>query len=120
MYLNFEYLNDEVQLHGTSTNVYSRGHYSTPQRKSGEQRHWAIERVGPVGESNGRTRGGNGRSSLSPAIVTLEIDNTVTGMLWTISILCVVVVDFLYCPYAQSISCGEDINVETDECRYFM
>ena len=31
-----------------------------------------------------------------------------------------VVVDFLYCPYAQSISCGEDINAETDECKYFL
>jgi len=31
---------------------------------------------------------------------------------------CVVV--FFHCPYAQSISCGEDINVETDECRYFL
>ena len=31
----------------------------------------------------------------------------------------VVVVVVFYCPYAQSISCSEDINVETDECKHF-
>jgi len=30
-----------------------------------------------------------------------------------------VVVVVFYCPYAQSISCSEDINVETDECKHF-
>ena len=30
----------------------------------------------------------------------------------------VVVVVVFYCPYAQSINCGEDISVETDECRH--
>ena len=30
-----------------------------------------------------------------------------------------VVVVVFYCPYAQSVSCSEDINVETDECKHF-